>query len=158
MINIDAAFDSDSGTGATGAVIRDHTGGFIAAAENFLEHVADAPMAEAYALKEGLMLAQQIGCNRVIFQSHCMQVVDTMKDGGFSATTAAAIYEECHDLWKNFANVDIQHCNREANQVAHQLAREAFSAKQSCIWVDEPPSSILGYLMQDVTILSDEIK
>ena len=34
--------------------------------------VVDAPIVEAYALKEGLMLALHIGCNRLIVQSDCM--------------------------------------------------------------------------------------
>ncbi len=52
-------------------------------------------MAEAAALRDGLLLAQQIGCSRVEFQSDCMEVVTTMQEGGFSATAAVAIYDEC---------------------------------------------------------------
>ena len=51
----------------------------LAAAHSFVAHVIDAPMAEAYALKEGLLLAQQIGGNRLIIQSDCMEVEGTMK-------------------------------------------------------------------------------
>ena len=43
-------------------------------------------MAEAYALKEGLMLAQRIGCNKLIIQSDCMEVVQIMQGGGFQRT------------------------------------------------------------------------
>ena len=56
----------ESGTGATGVIIRDHTGSCIAAANRFLDHVGDAPMAEALALRDGLRLAQQIGSNNII--------------------------------------------------------------------------------------------
>ena len=89
-------------------------------------------MAEAYALKEGLMLAQYIGCNKFIIQTDCMQVVETMKDGcnkfiiqtdcmqvvetmkdgGFSATAAIAIYDDCILLWSGFDSICIEHCNR----------------------------------------------
>jgi hypothetical protein len=60
MINIDAAFDVDSGKGATGVVIRDYTGQCVAASQLFLPHVVDAHMAEAYTFREGLTLAQRI--------------------------------------------------------------------------------------------------
>ena len=56
-------------------------------------------MAEAYALKEGLMLAQHIGCNRLIFESDCMEVVQTMKHGGFLKNLAAVLYDECNIIW-----------------------------------------------------------
>jgi hypothetical protein len=57
--------------------------------------LVDAPIAEAYALKEGLMLTQHIGCNWLIVQSDCMDVVEIMGNGGFTANSAAAFYDEC---------------------------------------------------------------
>nr|TKW18253.1 hypothetical protein SEVIR_5G420100v2 [Setaria viridis] len=61
MVNVDAGFDENGGCGSVGSVIRDCSGGFLAAAHSFVLHLVDAQMAEAYALKEGLMLAQRIG-------------------------------------------------------------------------------------------------
>jgi len=49
MINVDASFDSDTGSGSTGVVIRDATGECVAASCCHLPHVTDAAMAEAYA-------------------------------------------------------------------------------------------------------------
>jgi ribonuclease HI len=84
MINVDASFDSDTGSGSTGIVIRDATGECVAAWCCHLPHVTDAAMAlaEAYALRDDLKLAQQIGSNRFIVQADCMMVVETM-EGGF---------------------------------------------------------------------------
>jgi len=120
---VDASYNQDRGTGSTGAVIRDSSGSFIAAAARFIEHVLDAPMAEAMALKEGLLLAQQIGCNRLMIQSDCLEVVETMKQDGISATASAPVYDECVQLWQDFVSISIEHCNREANKVAHEVAR-----------------------------------
>ena len=52
---------------------------------------------EVYALREGLLLAQHIGCQWLIIHSDCLEVVDTMKQGGVSA-----IYDECMALWQDF--------------------------------------------------------
>jgi len=71
----------------------------FAAAHSFVPHVIDAFMAETYALKEGLLLAQHIGGNRLIIHSECMELVETMKDRGFSANSAAAIYDEWIIIW-----------------------------------------------------------
>jgi hypothetical protein len=57
VVNVDAAFNENSGCGSVGSIIRDCSGGVLAAAHSFVPHLVDAPMAEAYALKEGLMLA-----------------------------------------------------------------------------------------------------
>jgi hypothetical protein len=85
MVNVDATFDEDSGKGATSVVIRDSTGGCIAAMQTFLPHEVDAPMAEAYASRDGLTLTQQIDVQNFTVQTNCIQVVETIKNGSFSA-------------------------------------------------------------------------
>ncbi|EEC81099.1 hypothetical protein OsI_23948 [Oryza sativa Indica Group] len=72
MINVDAAFDIDSGSGDTGVVLRDHLGACVAASQAFLPHVLYAPMAEAFVLRDGLALAQHSGAKNVIVQTDCM--------------------------------------------------------------------------------------
>ena len=57
-----------------------------------------------------------------------------------------------------FPMATIEHCDREANQVAHELAQQAFVSKAICIWVDSPPSFIFPILSNDVTMLADEWK
>ena len=110
--NVDAGYDETKGSGCTGAVIRDSTGGFIAASHSYIPHVLDAAMAEATALRDGLLLAQLIGCSRVEFQSDCMEVVTTMQEGFFLATAAGTIYDECYLYWKDFHSISISHCIR----------------------------------------------
>jgi hypothetical protein len=90
------------GYGNIGVAIRDHSWGVIATAHSFVSHVVDAPMAEAYALKECLLLAKHIGSNRLAIQADCMAAVETMKEGGFSANLAVAIYNECSTYWSGF--------------------------------------------------------
>lgn len=53
-------------------------------------------------------------------------------------------------------DVPIEHYQRDANRVAHEIARRCFTNKLSCMWVDEPPSFLLEYLMNDVTILMSQ--
>lgn len=47
-----------------------------------------------------------------------MEVVQTMHDGGFSATAAAAFYDEIVQLWQEFGEIAISHCTRSCNSVA----------------------------------------
>ena len=94
-MNIDAGYKSDVDVGGTGGVISDSTGSFIVAFYCYFDHVVDAPNNGVYALREGLLLAQYIGCQWLIIHSNYLEVVDTMKQGGFSATEGAPIYDEC---------------------------------------------------------------
>jgi hypothetical protein len=81
-LNIDAAFSIDSLSGATEAAIRDDHGIFIAGSCCGLPHVADAASAEARALRDGLILAGQVGCNKLVINSDCMKVIETMHNEG----------------------------------------------------------------------------
>jgi hypothetical protein len=101
-LNVDAGFNIDSGTGSTGAILRDDRGHFLGASCGNLPFVSDAATAEVSALREGLLLAGQIGCNRLEVNSDCMEVVEIMQNGGNSLGLAAAIYEECTFLYRNF--------------------------------------------------------
>ncbi|XP_066392735.1 uncharacterized protein [Miscanthus floridulus] len=156
MINVDASYNEAKGAGSTGTVIRDAAGGFIVAAHNYIPHVVDTPMAEAFALRDGLLLAQQIGCTRVEIQADCLEVATTMKEGGFSATAAAAIYKECCQYWEEFAAISISHCNRECIPISHELAGLALVEKSFFVWIDDPPSSILKLLVNDAATLLNQ--
>jgi len=83
-----------------------------------------------------------------------MEVVEIMGNGGFTANSAAATYDECNIAWSGFEEISIEHLSREANQVAHELARQAMLTKENWIRDDDPPSFIVDFLANDVTILN----
>ena len=62
-----------------------------------------------------------------------MEVVEIMRDGGFTANLATAIYDECNIVWGGFQEISIEHSSREANQVAHELAKRVMFTKENCI-------------------------
>ena len=52
-VNVDASFHVDEGKGSTGAVNRDASGVFLAAACSQTPHVTDVHTTESMAMKEG---------------------------------------------------------------------------------------------------------
>ena len=67
-----------------------------------------------------------------------MEFVDTMKSG-VTSTAGAPNFYECFQLWQSFESISLEHCDREANKVAHELAKVALPAKNIYIWIDEAP-------------------
>ena len=122
-LNVHASFDMDTGTGGTGAILRDHFGSIVSGGSWKLLFVEDDATAEACALCDGLLLAGEIGCNKLVVESDCSEVVEIMQNGGNSLGVTAAIYEECAFLCRSFARVSFAHCPREANMAAHVLAK-----------------------------------
>jgi hypothetical protein len=82
-----------------------------------------------------------------------MEVVEIMRDGGFGELSSR-IYDECVTVWSGFQEISIKHLSRDANQVAHELVRQAMVTKVNCVWDDDPPIFIIQFLSNDVTILS----
>ena len=124
-LNVDAHFDHDLCRGTAGAVLRDDKGHFIAGGNWSFKWCTDVLTAEALALRYGLSLAHKAGCNHLIVNSDNLEVIETMKNGGRSTRTAAAVFDDCYFLACDFPLTRFEHCFREANKVAHELAKLA---------------------------------
>ena len=128
--------------GSCGAIVRDHRGNFIAASTSRLEHVADVVYAEAGALLEGLKLLQSMGCNNVLVRmdnSLWLMLYIHLNEG--HSMVAAPLLDDSRELLREFGKVTIEHCNRESNVVAHELA-EWGRANTPSLCVDAPPGTI----------------
>ena len=71
-------------------------------------------------------------------------------------SAAAAIYEECSFLARNFISIIFSHCPREANMAADLLARNS-EVSRTIMWKSEPPDFLLDVLTNDVSLFSHEI-
>jgi hypothetical protein len=152
-VNVDGSFYQNESVGATGAVIRDYKGKFIAALTTFVPNLASVAEAEALAMREGLCLANCLGCSNVIAESDLLETIQACTGEERWWGESSATYADCVDLSSLIGNVQFKFYQREANGVDHELARFCFSSKNSCNWVDEPPSFLLDKLINDVTEL-----
>jgi hypothetical protein len=152
-LNVDASFYVDKYAGAARAVIRDYEGSFVAAKCVPLPHVESAAMAEALAMRHGLELARDIGCNILIAESNSTNTIEACNGESRWWNQSSKIYAGCIDLIPSIGLVSFKVCSREANQVAHNIARFFFSNNVSFSWVNEPPSFIFDSLTNDVTEL-----
>lgn len=88
-----------------------------------IEGATDVLMAEAYAARDGVYFAQQMGHFRIILKSDNEHVISTLSTGGFSATASSAIPHDCMLHASAFDQVSYEFCPREANLAAHEVAR-----------------------------------
>ena len=59
-----------------------------------------------------------------------------MKNGGQLAAVATTVFDDCYFMPCEFTITRLEHCNREINKVAHELARLAkFSTTRD--WFEE---------------------
>jgi ribonuclease HI len=153
-LNVDAGYDVDTLEGTVGAVLRDHTGKFIAAANGKIDICFDSFTAEATAVRFGMNLARTVGVTKIEINSDSVEVIEALKDG-YSSSVASAIFDDCFFMSLDFNHVTYEHCVRECNQVAHELARIAkFSPPD--LWMDSAPGAIIQMLVNDASILTLE--
>jgi hypothetical protein len=75
-LNVDAAFYAESQDGLVDAILRDYQGQFLAASTKVRPHVASVTMAEALAMKEGLLLTNRMGCNSMIAEGDSTETIE----------------------------------------------------------------------------------
>jgi ribonuclease HI len=137
-VNVDASFYADTCTSAVGAILRDYQGQFIAVSCKYLPQVASVAMAEALAMKEGLFLVATKGCTEVVAEVYSLETIQACTGHETWWAESAAIYVDCVDIATLIDGISFNHCLREENKDAHELARESFKSKISCNWDDEP--------------------
>ena len=154
-LNVDAAFYPDEGRGATAAVIRDGKGNFLAAHCIYLDYAADAMMAEAMAMRDGLIFANSLGFPWVEAESDSQVVINYCDGQPIWGDAAAAIFAECLDVSTSIGKVIFKHCSRTLNKAAHVLAQFSYCNKNSVSWTEEPPSCLVPILVDDVLPLNN---
>ncbi|KAI4996739.1 hypothetical protein ZWY2020_054546 [Hordeum vulgare] len=116
---------------------------------------ADVLTTESSALRFGLLLAQKAGCNDLVVNSENMEVIEIMESGARLAGVAATTYDDCYSIASDFPLVRFEHCNREENKVAHELARLAkFTIPRD--WFEDPMRDTELLIIDDVTIISSQ--
>ncbi|XP_030924777.1 uncharacterized protein LOC115951770 [Quercus lobata] len=81
-VNVDGACSIDgSGISGVGVIIRDESGGVIAALSKALPSHFPAEWTEFIALEQGILLAQELNLTHVIFESNASSVISAVSQG-----------------------------------------------------------------------------
>jgi hypothetical protein len=56
----------------------------------------------------------------------------------------------------SFSSKSIEHCNRDANQVAHELAKFSFINRSTCFWANEPHRFLIAIMANNVILFNDQ--
>ncbi|XP_058742492.1 uncharacterized protein LOC131614986 [Vicia villosa] len=122
--NIDAAFSHNKV--GFGACIRDELGNFIVARTEWFSPCTDVVIGEALGLLKAVNWAHDMGYDNMDFELDAKRVVDSVTSPRPNDSDLGAITEECNRLMALFfRNSHVKFVRRQANEVAHALARVA---------------------------------
>jgi hypothetical protein len=128
----------------------------VAGRNCIIPFVGDAYTPEACALWDGMSLAEAMGCNKLIVHSDSSEVIEVMRNGGNTFSTAAAIFKDCIFFCREFTEVIFEHFPREANMAADPLASKA-DGPLPAIWKEDPPDFLVDVILNDVSVFSNLI-
>jgi ribonuclease HI len=154
-LNVDVAYHAN-GTGAVGGVMRNHLGEDIAGMTCPMKNILDASTAEALALLKRINMPDQLGCSSIMVESDSLELIQACNGVIVAWSPYSAILAECFMKASTINGISFHHCPREENKVAHEIARNAYSTKEFLSWDGDPPGFIKTFVINDVTLLSNE--
>ncbi|KAL2934062.1 Acrosin-binding protein [Bienertia sinuspersici] len=101
------------------------------------------------AVRHEVRVAVEARLRNLIIESDCLKVIQAVKQKKKESTAFGSIICDILHLVKSCSFVEFCHVKREANQVAHNLARVSSSYDEMYVWMEEAPSSIMHYVMAD---------
>ena len=134
------------------AIVRNSRGEAVAGAAEIFSYASSVASAEAMALYLGLRLVCDIGCSKITMESDCLELVTACNGGSEILASYTAILYDAFQLAHEISSIQFRHCPREANKLAHALARHAYDSTEMILWDDLPPNFLLPHVLNDVTL------
>jgi ribonuclease HI len=131
--NVDAGFHQAENKTSLGWCLRDQRGHCIAAGTAWNEGQYSILEGEAVALLHALREMEQRGLSQVIFETDSKNVVDAIQHFRGGNSEFSSIISHINNVLLVHPNFMVKFSKRQANMVAHMLARVAISWPRRCI-------------------------
>ncbi|PON81292.1 Ribonuclease H-like domain containing protein [Trema orientale] len=152
-MNVDAAINAQSCSMGVGTIICNAKGEVMAILAKKVIGTLSAETAETKALAISLLWARDIGLNLQFLESDALTVVQALKNGSICYSEFDDLLLDVFSLFSFFLSVTVKHVFREANKVAHGLARFALGVEDELIWLEESPLPIESVIVKNSTNL-----
>jgi len=136
---VDASFLEALNCVGFGLCIRDEYGNFIKAKTLWSNPVCSSDVGEAFGFYHVIQWVRELQLSNVDFEMDAKKVVDYFNKGRNDISEFGAIMDECRkNCIDYFENSKVEFSRRQANVVAHTLAREAISLASPHVFDDVP--------------------
>ena len=145
-LNANGASFGNPGKVDGGGLIRDHHGSWV---KGYMRHIgfASSITAKFWALKDGLMLASQLGITQLLVELDANVVVDLMLSSKSFNNSFSTLLNDCNYLLCQFNQVRISHVYQEANKCTDHLAKRGWILIWNFVVLDSPNSAGLCIIL-----------
>jgi ribonuclease HI len=137
--NIDASFSTNHNKVGIGMCIRDDQGRFVLAKTEWLTPIHDVDLGEALGLLHAINWVHELELENVDFELDSKNVVTKFHSNKEDMSELGDVIRDCQRLHNSFfTNSRVEFIRRQANEVAHALARVATSLASFHIFIEIP--------------------
>ena len=111
--------------------------------------MTDPLVAEALALREGVIFAQLRGFSHVLMEVDCLKVVNLWLSRDSSRSIVAPILDDIREKSSLFISFSVRYVPREANTLADSCAKRACSLLVSDCWLEICPPFLISGMRAD---------
>ena len=147
-LNTDGAANGVLGLAGGGGVVRDENGNWVIGFSRRLGK-ASSFLAELWALRDGLLLCQQLNSPKIIVEMDAKSLVDAFNNPSYTNTVISPLFEDCRQLMLQLPHCRIKHIFREANGCADRLANIGCLQAMDFIVYSSPPVDVLCLVVAD---------
>lgn len=150
-INVDASVYAGIPHYGVGLIIRDHLGQFYKARVLRVGGEVTAFEAVTKGVLEALKWAVDLGLSHVEVESDSLLTVRHIREGNMNYLEVGRLLQECRNLLVSHPNFGVSHVRKQANKVAHSLARVSCEANSFLDFLS-PPHQVLENLLYDAAL------
>jgi len=137
--NINAAFSSHSNRTGIGICVRDSEGTFVLAKTVTYPFIVPVDVGEALGLHSAVQWLSEMQFDSVDFETDSKLTVDAFLSNRNDTSEFGSIISSCRSLFSSFfSNSRVEFVRRQANAVAHALAREVTLLASLVVCYDIP--------------------
>lgn len=147
-LNTDGSSIGNPSKSGGGGIIRNHLGDWIGGFARSIGTTSSI-IAELWALRDSLNLCIQLQISHLHIEIDASFVVDMLNCDNRSSKYLSPLIDDCRVLLGKIPHHKIQHCFREANRCADNLAKKGADMEQDFISFVNPPDCIIEQVRLD---------
>ena len=133
-------------------VLRNHEGQYISGKTARFQGSSSVLEAEVVAIYESLKWVEDLCVTEVAIESDSLLGVTAVNKDFLNYMELGTLVQQCKDLLRNRGDISVKFIRKQANKVAHELAKIS-CVSNSYVVISSPPSYLLETILSDALII-----
>ena len=143
-------FRDDNLAGA-GVIVQNENGRVIASMAESFQLPFSVTIVEVIAAKKALQFAKDLGLSSIVLEGDSKITIDGLMGEDSSLAEYGHLIDEAKEIAKKLIEVEFNHVQRQANNVAHNIARHARHVSKFLVWMEDVHPHLFSVIQVNLT-------